>query len=219
MKISVSIMAHPKRRQEAVILLEKLKKYPFVKSSITWDQKNGEWDTGKRALEVGINAGGDYHVVLQDDAILPPDFYNHLENALKTVPLKSLISLYTGTGRPLGQRVTAAVAKAKNVSWLRSDLLYWGVGIAMPTSHIVEVLDFVADRTEVYDFRIGWAYMRNRLPVFYTNPSLVDHDDAMGSLLKQSALVSRADYEKVPRVAHNFIGDRTVNWNNAVLDI
>jgi hypothetical protein len=108
--------------------------------------------------------------------------------------------------------VAKAVAKAKNVSWLRSNLLYWGVCIVIPTNHIADMLDFVSDRKELYDFRIGWAYMRQRLPVFYTNPSLVDHDDDLGSILGHGEAPGR-------RIAHNFIGDKKPIWNNRVLDI
>lgn len=212
MKISVTVMAHPKRKQQAQALLDQLKTYPFVKATITWDQINEEWHTGARSLRAGVKTGSDYHVVIQDDAILAPNFYTHLENAISVVPQRSLISLYTGTARPMPDRVASAVARAKGCSWLKSNLLYWGVGIAIPTNHIAELLDFVADRTEPYDFRIGWAYMRQAIPVYYTNPSLVDHDDGLGSLL---------DHGNGPdaRVAHNFVGDNMPHWNNRTLEI
>lgn len=219
MNISIAIMAHPRRRPQAAALYLALSETGFITRPIAYDQKNDEWDTGERALRTGIKTGSDWHVVLQDDAILPPDFYDHVVNALSAVPVKSLVSLYTGTARPFGKRVAAAVGKAQYCSWLRFNMLLWGVGIAIPTAHITEVLDFVADRQEVYDTRIGWAYQRNRLPVFYTNPSLVDHDDDLPSLLEQSANVSKADYQKEPRRAHNFIGDSLPTWNNRVLDI
>lgn len=221
MKISITIMAHPKRRKQAEKLLVQLAGQPFIHRYITWDQANNEWDTGSRALMAGIGTGADYHIVLQDDAILPPNFYDHVHEALSNVPLRSLVSLYTGTVRPIQSRIVPAVEKARKskASWLKSDLLYWGVGIAMPVSHIEHVLEFVADRTEVYDFRIGWAYMRQRIPVFYTNPSLVDHDNDLGSILKQSALVPVSEYEKLPRRAHNFVGNEKPAWNSRVIDI
>lgn len=219
MNISITIMAHPKRKDYARALLKQLRQYPFTEASIVWDQQDDEWHTGERALRAGITGGGQYHIVLQDDAIIPINFYGHVSNALKAVPVQSLVSFYTGTARPYGKRVAAAVAKAKHCSWLRADLLYWGVGIAIPTHHIADMLDMVAERQEVYDFRIGWAYQRQRLPVFYTNPSLVDHNDAIGSLLKQSDLIPASEYEKAPRKAHIFVGDRHVTWNNQVVDI
>lgn len=219
MKISITIMAHPKRRKQANALLVKLSQYPFIQCYITWDRKNSEWDTGERALRTGIKAGADWHVVLQDDAVLCDNFYDNLVGALNTVPLKSLISLYTGTARPMPDRVTNAVKRAGNCSWLVFNTLLWGVGIVIPTQHLADLLESIADRQEVYDTRIGVGYQQQRLPVYYTNPSLVDHDNDLGSLLKQSAAVSAEDYEKTPRVAHNFAGSRPVKWNNGVVDI
>lgn len=217
--ISVTIMAHPKRRKQAEKLLVQLAGQGFIMRYITWDQNNNEWDTGSRALAAGIGSGSDYHVVLQDDAILCPNFYDNVVAALAALPQRSLVSFYTGTGRPLPDRVTNAVKRAPNGSWLQFQTLLWGVGIAVPTAHIADLLEFVADRTEVYDTRIGYAYSRQALPVYYTNPSLVDHDDDIGSLLKQSALVPASEYEKTPRRAHNFIGDRQIAWTGQTTDI
>lgn len=212
MKISITVMAHPKRKDQAQALLKTLKTYPFVKPTITWDQKNEEWDTGARSLRAGVKTGSEWHVVIQDDAILPPNFYTHIENALSVAPQRSLISLYTGKARPMPDRIENAVKRAKGCSWLKSNLLYWGVGIMLPTSQIEGLLEFVKDRKEPYDFRIGWAYMRQAVPVYYTVPSLVDHDDDLGSLLDHGNGPDR-------RVAHNFVGDNMPRWNNRALEI
>lgn len=88
----------------------------------------------------------------------------------------------------------------------------WGVGIVLPTSHIEPLLDFVADRTEPYDTRIGIFYQRNRLPVYYTMPSLVDHDDDLGTAIPGHGTKPGA------RVAHR-LATELVNWNDRVIDI
>lgn len=215
MNITVAVMAHPKRREAAEALALQLKQYPFMDVSISYDGVDAgshqeEWDNGKRALLKGVGRG-DWHVVIQDDAILSPDLYTNLEGAINSVPTKTLISLYTGKPRPMGKRVEAAVAKAKYVSWLQYWLLLWGVGIALPSSHIEHLIDFVDDREEPYDTRIGIFYQRNRLPVYYTVPSLVDHNDEVDSLL---------DHGKAggARVAHE-LATGPLNWNSDVIDI
>lgn len=212
MIISIAIMAHPKRRQRANLLLAKLAAYPFKQCYITWDEQNDEWHTGERAMRSGVAVGSDWHVVLQDDAIIPDDFYNHVEGALKHVPERTLVSFYTGTVKPYGERTQEAVEKAiyGNATWIKHYVLLWGVGIAIPTFHIEPMLEFVADRQEQYDTRIGLFYQSNILPVFYTNPSLVDHDDDLGSLLGHGAT------EK-PRIAHNFVAG-SVNWGDQVVN-
>lgn len=213
MFITVSIMAHPKRAQQAKVLANQLKLYPFIDVSITWDQVNVEWHTGERALRRGIGRG-DWHVVLQDDAVLTPDFYNNLIGIIEAVPTKTIVSLYTGTVRPFADRVTEAVNKAPDGSWLTHFMLLWGVGIMMPSEHIERVLDFLDDPRyddTPYDTRIGIAFQRNRLPIYYTMPSLVDHDDDMGSLLDHGGTNS-------PRVAHR-LADGLVDWNQQVINI
>lgn len=210
MEISVAIMAHPRRKKQAQALLDQLSQYTFCDISIIWDKTNTEWDTGERALRYGIRKG-DWHIVVQDDAILSPDFYNNVVGAIKAVPMKTLISLYTGTARPFGARVKAAVDKAYYATWLRHYMLFWGVGILIPSDHIEPMLEFVSDRHELYDTRIGIFYQRNMLPVYYTMPSLVDHDDDLGSLLDHGSAPE-------PRVAHK-LATGPVQWNRDVIDI
>ena len=210
MNITVTVMAHPKRKKQAKALEIELKKYSFMDVSITWDQVSEEWDTGVRALKAGVGRG-DWHVVIQDDAILSPHFYDNLCGAIANVPTRSLISLYTGKSRPLGKRVQTAVDKAYFATWLEFMLLMWGVGLLIPSDHIEPMLDFVKYRDEVYDTRIGIFYQRNRLPVYYTMPSLVDHDDELGSLLGHGV-------NPEPRVAHK-VAVGLVTWNRDVISI
>lgn len=213
MQISISIMAHPKRKRQALALHRQLIKQPFCKVRIVWDEQNSEWDTGSRALRTGAGHSG-WHVVIQDDAVLTPDFYANLESLVDNLPIKSIVSLYTGKVRPLADRVKEAVDKAGDGDLLNHYMLMWGVGIALPSSHIEPLLDFIDEpRYEgtVYDQRVGIFYQRNRLPIYYCIPSLVDHDDTLGSLIGNG-------YAKDLRVAHRLATGR-INWTGAVIDL
>lgn len=205
MKISIAIMAHPNRIKPAGDLQDQLKKMPFSQCAVILDRVNTEWETGRRALRWGVGKG-QWHVVIQDDAILTPNFYENIENAITALKEKTLFSLYTGTSRPLGQRVKAAVDKAKDGEWLQSHQLFWGVGIVIPTVHIEPMLDFVEDIQLNYDNKIGEFYCRNGLPVYYCIPSLVDHDDEQGSLLGHGQ-------SPEPRVAHR-LATGPVDWSS-----
>ena len=216
MTISAAVMAHPKRRANAEALADQLRSYPFVSVNVIYDTPDAasheaEWDNGTRSLLDGVGKA-DWHLVVQDDAILSPGLYDNLQGAIATVPQKSLISLYTGTARPMGKRVKHAVDKVKDETWLSYWLLMWGVGILMPSSHIEPMIEFVADRTEPYDTRIGIFYQRNRLPVYYTMPSLVDHDDDLGTLLPGHGT------EPGARVAHKFATGPVI-WTSQVITI
>lgn len=211
MKITIAIMAHPRRTKQAEALYKKVIQYP-VNAQIIWDEQNSEWHTGRRALEYGIDKG-DVHVVLQDDAIINEYFYTNLVKAIKAAPFRSAISLYTGTVRPFNERVGKALEKAQDASWLQGYLLFWGVGIVLPTQHIKELLEFCDQETDPYDTRIGLFYFRNMTPVLYTNPSLVDHDDDTGTLID-----GRDDLPQGRRVARNMI-DRDHVWNSTIVEI
>jgi hypothetical protein len=217
MQISVTVMAVPSRKPQAEALRAALSSYPFCDVSVTYDQAEGgthesEWLNGKASLLAGIGKG-DYHVVIQDDAILTPNFYENIEGAIKNCPGgKALISLYTGKARPFPKRITEAVKKAYFATWLRHYLLIWGVGIIIPTSHIEHLIEFVDDRTEPYDTRIGIFYQRNRLPVYYTMPCLVDHDDSLGTAIPGHGTKPGA------RVAHR-LATGLIEWNNQVIEI
>lgn len=216
MQISVTVMAVPARKLQAEYLASILRLYPFSDVSVTYDQEaagthESEWNNGKACLRAGLGKG-DWHVVIQDDAILTPNLYENIEGAITHAPSKSVISLYTGKARPFPQRVTEAINKVNDETFLQYILLMWGVGIVIPTSHIEPMLEFVANRTEPYDTRIGIFYQRNRLPVYYTVPSLVDHDDDMGTAIPGHGTKPGA------RVAHR-LATGPVIWNNRVINI
>lgn len=208
--ISIAIMSHPSRSASAEKLLREVSAMSFIEPSIVYDERNNEWDTGSRSLRYGVGKA-DWHVVIQDDAILTPGFYDNVLAATENVPTKSIISLYVGTARPFGDRVKQAVDKAKYATWLSHMLLLWGVGIVIPSDHIEPMLDFVADRDEPYDTRIGIFYQRNMIPVYYTMPSLVDHDDDLGSLLDHGNGEAR-------RVAHR-LATGPIRFNKQVIQI
>lgn len=188
-------MAHPKRKVQAESLYKQLANTGFSDLHIIWDEVNEEWHTGKRALQGGAILGSDYHVVIQDDAILTPHFFENIESAIRALPKKSLISLYTGKPRPLGERVSAAIEKATHGDFLESFQLFWGVGLVIPSDHIDPMLEFVENVELPYDNRVGEFYCQNGLPVYYTYPSLVDHDDDTSSLLGHGVAAVRKAYE------------------------
>lgn len=208
-------MAHPKRKTQAEALAKQLKRYPFMDVSITMDRLNSEWDTGSRAWQKGIGRG-DWHLVVQDDAVLTDHFYENLENALTTLNTKTMVSLYVGQAKPLGRRVKEAVDKAYYATWLRLNMLTWGVAVVMPSDHIEPMLEMVSEprwAETPYDVRIGMFYQRNMIPIYYTMPSLVDHDEGLGSLLEHDV-----PSDEPPRVAHR-TAKGLVTWNRQAIDI
>jgi hypothetical protein len=205
-------MAHPKRKREAEALYKQLIQYPFSDVYIIWDELNNEWHTGERALKGGIVLGSDWHLVIQDDAVLTPHIYDNIEGLISALPVKSVVSLYTGKVRPLQDRVIPAVQKAPNGSFLSHYMMMWGVAILLPSDQIEAMLEFAADpmfREDKYDIRVGRFYYGNHLPIYYSMPSLVDHDDSIGSLIGNGGTTA-------PRVAHRLATGR-VSWTDRVI--
>lgn len=211
MNISVTIMAHPLRSAAATRLYGMIASMPFMHVALVYDDKNDEWSNGKRAMLA--HGKSEWHVVIQDDAIVGDMFYANLVTALQNAPAASLVSLYTGTVRPEQVRVEAALSRARiqGASWLKSNSLYWGVGVAIPTTYIEPLIHAVDKSILPYDRRLGSYFALLRLATYYTVPSLVDHDDSLPSLLSNDANGER-------RHAHNYCRDR-VSFNREVVAI
>lgn len=195
-KLSVSIMAHSSRSHLVPTLVERL---GITEDRVTWDRMNNRWDTGRRAWEA-YDPDADFHLVLQDDAIVTRDLITGLESALDRVPADAIVSPYVGTRRPQPQKVIRAIAEArdKQASWIVMGSLNWGVGIIIPTRAIEDMLPWCDQQTYPnYDKRIGQYFLKvKRWPTWYTWPSLVDHHDDEVSLCGHGP----------GRYAHEFLG-------------
>lgn len=212
MKISVSIMSHPSRKESATALYKKVTNKGFYETSLTFDDGGGEWATGVRALK--SHTDSDYVILLQDDAIISNEFYDNALQAILSAPEQSLLSFYTGTVRPYESAVKRAVKKAGDIgaSYLSFPTLNWGVGFAIPTNDIEPMLEFVKNMRQPFDERIGRYYLLNKKTVYYTYPSLVDHNYKLGSLIGNDKSVE-------PRKAHVYQPNKVYNWNKKVVAI
>lgn len=147
---------------------------------ISWDDgSRGEWANGESLWRMLAEEPTVWSVVLQDDALPIPNFRHHLTEALIHAPATA-IGLYVGTCRPRGIQVIDAIEEAEKEgsAWLEADTLLWGVGVALPTAQIPELIEWCSRAELPYDARIGAWFKRRGLPVRYTWPSLVDHRDA-----------------------------------------
>lgn len=202
-KISIAIMAHPKRAIEAKNLFHALQGN-FSDVTCVFDTDNNEWATGKDAL-LAYDPKADWHIVIQDDAIISENFQINVFNALSN-PIfkqkKTLVSFYFGKTRPFVKQTQRAVDRAQliNANWIQTPGLFWGVCIAIPRKDIEKLVAQSNDSQEPYDNRIGLFYTKRNRPIYNTYPSLVDHTDA-GSIIPMHDV--RASGR---RVAYDFAG-------------
>lgn len=194
-RVSVAIMAHPRRAAFVPELQAKLDR----EATVMWDDgANSRWGTGRRAL-LAYDPDATHHLVVQDDAVIPRDLVAGLEQALHHTPGDVPVCLYVGKVRPYRELVTEYVRQAGNAaSWLVMDRLNWGVAVAVPTRMIDDLVAW-CDRGRIpnYDSRMSQWFEAEGIPVWYPWPSLVDHRES-------PSLVPGRGH--AGRTAHRFIG-------------
>jgi hypothetical protein len=172
MKLSVAVMAHPKREHYIPSLLKAL---DFPKTVVIWDQKNDRWDTGRRSL-LAYDHIATHHLVIQDDAWPAPDLIDALHCYGPYVPARCPISLYTGNVGRFLRKMNAMTRP--DTSWMIMPGINWGPGLVIPTRHINDLVTFCDHRPEPnYDLRISRYFEKQQIKCWYTLPSLVEHRD------------------------------------------
>lgn len=212
MKISVSVMAHPDRAHLVDELLDSLD----VRAKVAFDtggkpSRDPEriWQNAKKAW--GMHDGdADWHVVLQDDAIVAKNLMQCLPSALGRVPDMGMVSLYVGDGRPMSSLWgrLADAARACEASWIVGPRSMWGVGLAIPVRLIGGMVEYCSRLRGIPDdMRIGRWGRRAGVETWFTWPSLVDHPQG-GSLVGHGG----------GRVARSFAFDaHDWNWDGAII--
>jgi hypothetical protein len=207
-KVSVAVMAHPARERFVEELSPKL---PGAR--VVWDRGISEWDTGRRSL-LAHEPHADYHVVVQDDALLCGDFLAGVEAVLAQVP-RLPVSFYSGQVRPHGAQVKRALAQAKAAgrSFLAMPGPLWGVAVAIPVA-LIEDLVAECDRKPAlsnYDMRMTAHFMAARVECWYTVPSLVNH-----RVGPENPSLIPGRRSNAARVAHEWIDERSpleLDWS------
>lgn len=171
---SVGVVAHISRAEQAHTLQEAV-------GAVYLSMDDGALGCNanhKRVWEQLSHYDTGWSLVLEDDAVPVAGFTNQLEQALTAAPTP-VVSLYLGQTRPAHyQRAIArAITKAEKVdaSWIVTGRAIHAVGLAVRTELVPTMLPHTDDLP--FDEAVSeWAH-RNRLPVGYTYPSLVDHAD------------------------------------------
>ena len=184
MKLSVTIMAHPRRREMVTELLKQLPDTP-----VFWDTDNNLWHTCKGAWLMH-DPTADYHVVLQDDALLCDDFMQRATETLEQLERESAVCFFVGDkAKPYGGRP------------FYNRKIFNEVAICLPTHDIVPMVNFCDSMKATTDRDIERYCKRRRLPVYYPQPSLVDHREGP-SLYR---FVYRKPVPQTARTAFQFI--------------
>lgn len=172
MRISISIMADSRRAEMVGQLVEQL-----PTALVTWDRYKDRWDTGRRAM-LAYEPTADWHLVVQDDAVLCGRFVESVEAALAAVK-HGPVAFYLGRTDSAGFSTVQAtkLARRNGYCWINGPGPMWGVAIAVRPYDIPAMIAWGDEHSEIpnYDIRLARYFASVKRSCLYSVPSLVDH--------------------------------------------
>jgi len=155
-----------------------------------------------------------WSLVLEDDAVVSHmtqyDFRTELVKVLDAAPTR-VVSLYLGTGNPKHwqPRIERALKSADtwNADWLVCGSLIHAVAVALPTSEVRGLVDFLGGRNGPIDEDITRWAMAQGYKVSYCIPSLVDHVDG-------PTLIEHDDRQARPLSRRAWVKGTRAQWNS-----
>lgn len=203
MRVSVAVMAHPDRAGFVDELCGRLDRDPTV----VWDEIGDVWHTGRRAM-LAYDPDADYHLVIQDDAVVCRDLVAGVEKALEYVERRRTLNLYMGESKRPALNELFARADAEGASFIVTRPVPHGVAVAFPTVMIdwyVAKTDLIPDDT--YDRRLQLAVNK---PSWTAWPSLVDHR-------QEPSLMGHRDGRRARRFIDMDRSALDVDWSGPVV--
>ena len=223
--MKIGIVAHTSRREMAHQLAKDVEA-DYISVDGDWGEPIGSALNHRRVWELLARFTGqdEYAVVLEDDAIVVPNFRDEAEKALKSLPrlnnsshsrYPDVISFYLGKGYPphwQDETVPQAISAAKrnNANWIVGDVLLHGVAVAIKGEFIGKMLLTTLGSPRPFDEAITQWARRFGHPVAYTFGSLVDHNDTLDSVATHPDGMQR----ETGRVAYEF--GVPSHWNSTM---
>lgn len=168
-------MGYEGRSEFFPYLKEKLGDVPFLIDPLKGAEGHlGVWGNCRRAW-LAHDPKADYHVVIQDDAIVCKDFKKRAEEFITKHHKDGenrVFNFYFGNKRALRDQAVEGMKKGFTIKNRPS----WGVAICMPTKLIKDMIEKCDDyHNSQDDVRIGKYIVLRGLNIYYPLPSLIDH--------------------------------------------
>lgn len=169
-QVKFVVVGHHSRYKQALCLAESLSAVLLIDSG----DHGANWNH-RRTLEWAAEQSCRV-VVIEDDALLVPDFNVAVVEWLVRFP-DNLVSFYLGTGRPPQYQMQIAerlvIADKRRADFITMSRLIHGVCYSVPRQYLPRVLARW-DSSKAADYAVGDAYGGS---VVYPCYSLVDHED------------------------------------------
>ena len=178
MRLSISIQAHESRAEYFPHLRERLGDVAFF-VDVDGEKNLGCWLNNRRAW-LAYNPKADFHVVIQDDAIVCQDFQKKAQDFIKGHSdhrEKIAFNFFLGYSKKGTDINDATYKTAIEDGFLIRRRNAWGVAICMPTHIIPQVIELCDkyDQIPQDDVRLGKALFALGYKVCYPVPSLIEH--------------------------------------------
>ena len=157
-------MAHPSREKYFDYLKRKLGNPKF-----SVDKGWGLWENCKRSWQL-YNPKLEYHLVVQDDAIICDDFIKKAEEVIIKAKGKAISFYYGYRGNLIRE-----AAKGMRDGFLIGPVR-WGIAICLPTVLIKSMIQECSRMTIKQDDTRIKQYLKNhKIRTYFPIPSLIDH--------------------------------------------
>jgi len=225
--LSMTIMAHPKRREHVTKMVRRLgeqtlvainRGVPVSDVTVVWDtESQGPWWCAREAWKRASQTVATHHLVIQDDVVFCADLPEAVLRLVHARP-SSALSLFL-------PRDSVATAVQKNLRWVATRRFLWAQAVVLPVwmaEWMLRWIDVREQRNPDWkshdDVRMADFFTARGGPVYVPVPNLVEHiGDELGSIMGHYGSAAR-------RRARAFVGidspARDIDWNRleAVLE-
>ncbi|QEZ45018.1 hypothetical protein D2917_00060 [Cupriavidus oxalaticus] len=186
--VSKTIMAY-KTRKHRIPYIRKM----IGDAQVSLDEGQwGLWENSKRCW-LSYDSGADFHMVIQDDAIVAERFYEKFEKYLTEKPSKKVFSLFFRLkSKKTHPEFNAAATGSVDNGGFEFPRLQFGVAIVVESGMVEPMVKFADGLSDVKyknidDLRFSAFFNQVGVKTFYTLPSLVDHEELLDSTIRRDA--------------------------------
>lgn len=210
---TLGVVAHVERQEQIEYLRERVYPDLIEVDDGTYGVMGNHCLTIEKLYENGRRSGQEWLVVLEDDAQPVEGFHRQVSAALDVSP-SSIVSFYSGTGHPAQRQAQfAELHSHPELHWILWKNLRHAVAYALH----VEVIEWGLVDHMLKMERNRWSpddaisefAKHHGMPVAYTNPSLVDHEDGQPMVKGRTSKGMPYIGRRRPRKAH-WVGTRMV---------
>lgn len=196
MKLSISIQAHESRAEYFPHLRERLGDVPFL-VDVAGEKNLGCWLNNRRAW-LAYDKTADFHVVIQDDAVVCKGFKEKAEAFIRThYRPNRAFNFFLGKQERGTTNNDAVFKNALRDGYTVNKRNAWGVAICVPTKLIPQMIAFCDKFVNIPqdDVRIGKFLFAVHYDVCYPVPSYIEH--RIGKSLVGNDSIGRQAYKYI----------------------